>query len=113
MLMPTRLAARYRLSLLGPEAARAAVQRPAADAGVHFAEDAARLLIDDLRRVRVQRVGGTSEELGPQVEPVQPQVACHQLWSSLAPNTTSIQSHDVRALGNVDEALADQRHPDP
>ena len=106
-LIPTRLSARYRLDLLGPDAARVAVQRPAADAGVDFVDDAARMLIDDLRRVRVQRAGGTTEELGLHVEPVQLQVACHQLWSSLDPLATTIRPDDVRALGNVDEALAD------
>lgn len=83
-LLPTRLSARYRLDLLGIEAARLAMREPAGRAGVEFDVDAADHLIDDLRRVKVQRGGRTVEELGPHVEPVQLQVVCRQLWSSLA-----------------------------
>ena len=83
-LLPTRLSARYRLDLLGVEAARVAMRQPAIHAGVEFAVDAADHLIDDLRRVKVQRGGRVVEELGPHIEPVQLQVVCRQLWSSLA-----------------------------
>ena len=82
-LVPTRLSARYRLDLLGPAAAKLAARRPAEDAGVEFDPAAADRLIDDLRRVRVQRGTMVTEELGPYVEPVQLQVVCRQLWSSL------------------------------
>ena len=83
------------------------MRRPAADAGVNFVDEAARLLIDDLRRVRVQRGAVTAAELGPHVEPVQLQVACHQLWSTLDPHASSIQPDDIHAQGSVDEALAE------
>jgi hypothetical protein len=82
-LIPTRFSARYRLDLLGTEAAKAAVRRPAEAAGVEFTDAAADRLIDDLRRVRVQRGTAVVEELGPYVEPVQLQVVCRKLWSSL------------------------------
>jgi hypothetical protein len=82
-LIPTRFSARYRLDLLGVEAAKAAARRPAARLGVDFSEAAADRLVDDLRRVRVQRGAVVTEELGPYVEPVQLQVVCRQLWSSL------------------------------
>lgn len=84
-LVPTRFRTRYRLDLLTPEAAKVAARRPAETAGVHFASDAADKLIDDLRRVRVQRGTTARYELGPHVEPVQLQVVCRQLWSSLTP----------------------------
>jgi hypothetical protein len=84
-LVPKRLSSRYRLDLLGVDAARVAMRRPAAEQGVDFSLDAANHLIDDLRRVRVQRGGQVVEELGPYVEPVQLQVVCRQLWSSLSP----------------------------
>lgn len=82
-LMPKRFAARYRLDLLGAAAAKVAARRPAEAAGVQFTPAAADRLVDDLRRVRVQRGGVVVEELGPYVEPVQLQVVCRQLWSSL------------------------------
>ena len=57
---------------------------PAEQSGIGFSLDAANHLIDDLRRVRVQRGGQIIEELGAYVEPVQLQVVCSQLWSSLS-----------------------------
>lgn len=83
-LLPTHLRTRYRLDLLTPEAARSAVQQPAEDAGVEFTDAAADRLIDDLRRVRVQRGTNVTIEHGPLLEPVQVQVVCRQLWSSLS-----------------------------
>jgi hypothetical protein len=106
-LIPNRFSTRYRLGLLDPGAAQMAAQRTAADAGVDFVDDAAGLLIDDLRRVRVQRGTLTSEELGPSIEPVQLQVACRQLWVTLDPDARSIGADDIVALGSVDDALAD------
>ena len=84
-LVPKRLSSRYRLDLLGVDAARVAMTRPAEELGVTFSEPAATHLIDDLRRVRVQRGGQVVEELGPYIEPVQLQVVCRQLWSSFSP----------------------------
>jgi hypothetical protein len=82
-LVPRRFAARYRLDLLSVTGARAAARRPAMELGVDFMESAADRLLDDLRRVRVQRGTVVTEELGPYVEPVQLQVVCRQLWESL------------------------------
>ena len=104
--IPTRLANTYRLDLLGETAARAAVTQPAADAGVHFSEAAATKLVNDLRRVRVQRQDVASEELGPSVEPVQLQVVCSRLWDGLPEGTTEIDEADVEHAGDVDAALA-------
>lgn len=108
--IPKRLTTRYRLDLLDPAAATIAARRPAERAGLPFAADAATRLIDDLRRVRVQRGGTVIEELGPYVEPVQLQVVCRQLWDSVGGGTDTapprIEIDDVAALGNVDETLA-------
>ncbi len=82
-LVPKRFSSRYRLDLLGVDAARVAMRQPAERQGVAFSVEAADHLIDDLRRVRVQRGGRLVEELGPYIEPVQLQVVCRQLWSSL------------------------------
>jgi len=104
--IPTRLANTYRLDLLGETAARAAITRPAEEAGVHFSEAAATKLVNDLRRVRVQRQDVASEELGPSVEPVQLQVVCSRLWDGLPEGTTEIDEADVEHAGDVDAALA-------
>ena len=104
--IPTRFANTYRLDLLGEAAARAAITQPAADAGVHFSEAAATKLVNDLRRVRVQRQDVASEELGPSVEPVQLQVVCSRLWDGLPEGTTEIDEADVEHAGDVDAALA-------
>jgi len=82
-LVPTRFSTRYRLDLLGASAAETAIRQPAEEAGVRFSAAAADRLIDDLRRVRVKRGASVTEELGPYVEPVQLQVVCRQLWSSV------------------------------
>ena len=104
--VPTRLRTRFRLDLLTVDQALEAMRRPVERAGVDFTEEAARQLVDDLRTVRVQRPDGVTEALGSYVEPVQLQVACHQLWSMLPPDATRITRADVEALGRVDQALA-------
>ena len=48
-----------------------------------------------------------SDELGPYVEPVQLQVVCRQLWATLPADATAIETGDVAAVGNVDDALAE------
>ncbi|HEX2809711.1 MAG TPA: hypothetical protein VHN80_26400, partial [Kineosporiaceae bacterium] len=104
----TRFRTRFRLELLSVNQALEAMRRPAQRMGVEFTEEAAHRLVDDLRRVRVQRPGGETEDaLGANVEPVQLQVACRQLWSMLPPGATRITPAGVAALGDVDRALAD------
>ena len=105
-LVPTRFANRYRLDLLGADQALDAMILPAADRGADFKRPAAERLVDDLRRIRVQRADGVTEELGPTVEPVQLQVACRQVWNRLGENTSTIDVDDVEAVGDVDQALA-------
>src|SRR5262249_41901038 len=102
------LASTFRLELLNEQQARQTMQQAAAQAGVVFTDGAARKLTDDLRRVRVQRPGGSLEEqLGPTVEPTQLQVVCLRLWKKLALDQTRIEERDVVALGNAATALAD------
>lgn len=103
--LPTRLRTTFRLDLLSVPEALEAIRRPAQRAGVNFTEDAAMQLVDDLRIVRVQRPTGITEVLGSYVEPVQLQVACHLLWSTLPVGATEITRTDVEALGRVDQAL--------
>jgi WD40 repeat protein len=106
-LFSTLLRTRYRLDLLNSPAARTAIQKPAELAHVAFSDEAADRLVDDLRRVRVQRGSTVTEEPGPYVEPVQLQVVCRRLWSRLSTDHASIELDDVLALGDVDNALAD------
>ena len=82
--IPTRLSNRFRLDLLGTEAAQQAIRQPARDSGVDYAPSAVTRLVNDLRQVQVQRADGTLEDqLGPYVEPVQLQVVCYRLWQHL------------------------------
>jgi WD40 repeat protein len=105
--IPTRLSNTYRLDLLGEQAARQAMQQPAAQMGIVFTDAAAKKLADNLRRVRVQRSDGkTDEQLGPHIEPVQLQVVCQRLWER-RPNPTQVIESDITEVGDVDTALAD------
>lgn len=106
--VPTRLANTYSLDLLGADAARQAIRQPAKRQGVEFLDEASSRLVDDLRRIRVQRPDGSVEDqLGPYVEPVQLQVVCFRLWDAMDPASGSITERDVLSIGNVDTALGD------
>jgi WD40 repeat protein len=104
--IPDRFAARFRLDLLGEQAASSAITEPAAGAGVDFAPVADKL-VRELSMSRVQRPDGVVERRpGPYVEPVQLQVVCLRIWEHLAPDATRIEESDVEAVGDVDDALA-------
>jgi WD40 repeat protein len=115
--LPTRLKTTFRLDLLATEGAYEALTRPAQVAGVAFEHAPAQRLIDDLRRVNVQRPDGSVEvQLGPSVEPVQLQVVARRLWASKFANgyadplehmNSTITMADVTALGDVSQALGD------
>jgi WD40 repeat protein/predicted nucleic acid-binding Zn ribbon protein len=106
--LPDRLRTRFRLEFLQQEAALLAIQQPARlTGGVDFVDSAAKELVDDLRRVRVQRPDGSVEEqTGPHIEPVQLQVVCRRLWDRLPATATRIEKSDVEAIGDVDTALS-------
>jgi WD40 repeat protein len=104
--LPTRLAASYRLDLLGPDAAKLAMQNPAVNSGVEFPEDAAHKLLEDLRRVRAPRLDGSTEERpGLYVEPVHLQVVCRRLWDEAVRRGRPIDPALVAEVGAVDDAL--------
>jgi WD domain, G-beta repeat len=122
LLIPTRLAAMYRLDLLDPVEARRAMQEPARAAGGDFSDTAAEQLADDLRQTRVQRPDGSSESvLGQSIEPVQLQVVCYRLWARKmggkrqeaggrgqgTGSEGSITVEDLAQAGDVDTALRD------
>jgi WD40 repeat protein len=109
LLVPSWLSNTFRLDLLGVEAARLAIQQPALKAGVEFEDVAVEKLVDDLRRVRVQRLDGMLEpQLGPYIEPVQLQLVCHRLWDLPRPNPRWIREEDLAAFGEVDQSLVDR-----
>ena len=103
---PTRLSSTFRLDFLDQYAARRAIQQPVAAYDVTFEDEAATRLVDDLRRVRVDRPDGSTRVLGPWVEPVQLQVVCRQLWEQLPPGKDSITEEDIANAGDIDRALS-------
>ncbi len=106
--IPTRLANRYRLNFLDADAAAKAIQLPAQSVDVEFPDESAHQLVDDLRAILVQQPdGSTVQELGPTVEPVQLQVVCRRLWINLPNAEKTVTLEHVKALGNVNRALAD------
>ena len=106
--IPTRLANRYRLNFLSADAAMQAIQMPAQTVNVEFPDACANQLVDDLRAMLVQQPdGSTIQELGPTVEPVQLQVVCRRLWTELPSSAKTITLDHVKAMGNVNRALAD------
>lgn len=105
--IPTRLATTVRLDLLGHDASREAIQKPAKGAGMEFRDDAAEKLLDDLRAVLVQQSDGSmARQLGPYIEPVQLQVVCHRLWDNLSNEADTVTPADIETIGDVNGALA-------
>jgi WD40 repeat protein len=105
--IPNRLAVTFRLGLLGPDAAKIAIQQPAKNAGVIFTDHAAETLVSDLCRIQVQRPDGSFvPEIGLNVEPVQLQVVCYNLWQSRNANDSMIGKSHLRRIGSVDQSLS-------
>ncbi len=102
--VPTHLRNRFRIDLLGLDAARDAMVKPARSGGRAF--PAADLLLHDLATMNVQQPDGSfKEETGKYVEPVQLQVVCRKLWEDMDGDDLSIDREDVERFGNVSEAL--------
>jgi WD40 repeat protein len=99
---------RFRLNLLGKEAARQAIQQPARQVGVEFTDSAAQKLVENLSHVQTQLPDGSIvEESGPYVEPVQLQVVCYRLWRHLATDDMLINEDDLEMVGDVDRSLVE------
>ena len=105
---PNELRCTYRLDFLGAEAATAAMQMPATEHGVTFADDAARQLVADLRQVRGDDSGNAV--ISPYVEPVLLQVVCDSLWRSLSKDRmadfTTINVEDLARVRPFDKTLS-------
>ncbi len=102
--VPTHLKNRFRIDLLGVDAAREAIIEPAREGGREF--PAVDELVTDLATVKVQQADGTfMEETGRHVEPVQLQVVCRRLWDAMPAADLSIDLEDLERFGDVNEAL--------
>jgi len=111
--LPERLRIRYRLERLGKSAALHAIEDPLAveDPPVFprrsFAPKVAEGLVNQLLVMKtVDATGHMADIEGRYVEPVQLQVACATLWSSLKPEVTEIQQSHLKNF-NVSDALSE------
>ncbi len=106
--VPTYFSNTFHLELLGVEAALEAIQKPAQDVGGRFTDAAAAKLVDDLRRVQVQQLDGTTRsQLGLYIEPVQLQVVCFRLWETKAADDNEVDETDLAGVVDVNQSLAE------
>jgi hypothetical protein len=110
--IPGHLQTTYRLDFLDRDAATVAIQNPARERGVEFAEDAAALLVTKLGKVLVARVSEAPEEVdAPYIQPFQLQVVCRRLWKLVkeaqGDDFSAIGLQDVKNHAHISKALAD------
>ncbi|MCE5334150.1 MAG: hypothetical protein LLG06_06130, partial [Desulfobacteraceae bacterium] len=101
-LLPTRLAARYRLELLSHEQAEQAIKEPAKSAGVVYRPEALKRLVGELSTVHEP---GVDVYHTPYIEPLHLQVVCDGLWQKLPDGATEVGPKLIETAGNVNEAL--------
>ncbi len=103
--VPTQLKNRFRIDLLGLDAAREAIVMPAQTSGREF--PAVEILVHDLATTKRQQVDGSFKDAtGRHVEPVHLQVVCRRLWERMPADDLSIDAEDLEQFGDVTEALA-------
>jgi WD40 repeat protein len=102
--IPGRFGARFRMELFTAQQAIPAIRIPAELAGRPFERDVAEQLANNLAsRQMIQR---EETYIGEFIEPVYLQVVCYGLWKRLASRPgISISMNDLKAYGNIDEAL--------
>lgn len=99
---------RFRLDLLGPDGAKAAVTGPLRGTRRYFKEGVVDALIEELQKVRVESTQGEATEvIGEYVEPVQLQVVCRNLWNGLPADVEEITHDHLKTYGDVNQALRD------
>jgi len=105
--LPERMRIRYRLERLGEQAALKAIKDPLAKTNRSFAPGVAEGLVKELLKTRsVDATGAMIDVEGQYVEPVQLQVVCVTLWSSLESDVTEIQQPHLKDF-DVSHALSD------
>ena len=106
-MLPERLRTRYRLERLQDKAALQAIKAPLSGTTRSFAPDVAESLVKELLFMRTVNTAGEMTEIaGQYVEPVQLQVVCLTLWSSLPPDCTVITQEHLKGF-DVSVALSD------
>lgn len=111
--LPSHLLNRFRIDLLGKEAALLAMQEPAQAAGRPFTPGALANLSRELCQIQAPAPDGKIEWVeGDYIEPLQLQVVCFELWrETSAPKAdgspyTEIDEQVLSRFGNVTDALA-------
>lgn len=105
-MLPENLRIRYRLERLGENAALRAIKDPLINTQRKFAPGVAEELVKELLAMRaVDATGKMAEIEGQYVEPVQLQVVCVTLWSTLEAEVTEIQQSHLKNF-NVNDALS-------
>jgi WD40 repeat protein len=106
-LLPGKLRGRYYMERLGHQAARKAVEGPAARQNRPFVPEVAEKLVNDLSSVKVRTPDGqVVTQAGQYVEPVQLQVICSSLWDKLEADAAQITWDLVEEyVGDVNTAL--------
>jgi len=105
--VPTHLKVRFRLDLLGQDAAKEAMAGPVQDAGRNVEPRAVDKLVSDLATVQVQQADGTfAPQSGPYVEPLHLQVVCRGLWERMPAGRMTVELSDIESFGDVNTALS-------
>ncbi len=103
-IFPEALRPRFRLERLREDAALSAITMPLHNTNRFFQPGAAKKLVNDLLKMRVENPDGKMVEVkGEFVEPVHLQVVCHRLW--LKAKTDGILQITEIQIGDVNEAL--------
>jgi tetratricopeptide (TPR) repeat protein len=98
---------RHEIQPLTKQKAIDAVAGPMTAVGRRFADGAAERLVKDLMTSRLAGRNGAEQYVttNDPVEPALLQVTCARLWESLSPDDSPVTVQDVRAYGDVDQAL--------
>jgi len=107
-LVPTNFKNRFRLDLLGRDAASEAIEKTAQLSGRSFTPAALQRLVEDLSMMLVQQPDGEFKRApGPYIEPMHLQVVCLNLWWRMEPDRKVIEESDIVAFGDVSVALGE------
>jgi WD40 repeat protein len=103
---PNRLRARYHLERLQERAAIEAIANPAKGSDHSYQDGVAETIVKDLLETHARDLAGKPVTVrGEFVEPVQLQVVCSNLWSSVPASEQLITRTHLEKSGSVDEAL--------